>query len=368
MTKSRSAVLRDVSAPYSLEIVELDDPGPGEVLVRIAGAGLCHTDLFGRSGLLGEDFLPAILGHEGAGVVEKVGAGVTAIVPGDPVVLSFDSCGGCAACVRGVPTDCELFEPRNLSGLGPDGGRTARDSDGTAVTNRWFGQSSLAEYALATERNTVKVDRDLPLELLGPLGCGVQTGAGAVFNVMRLLPGQSLAVFGTGAVGLSAVMAAKAAGAGDIVAVDLHATRRALALELGATRTVDGADPDVLQQVAGSAGGVDFSFDTTGVGAVMGHAVNVLKRPGTCVLVGAGLDQIAVHPTALAGRTLTYCYEGAAVPRLFIPRLIGLWRQGLFPYDRMITTYGLEDVDRAEADAIAGTTVKPVILMPGKDA
>ena len=364
MAKSRSAVLRDIASPYSIEDVELDEPGPGEALVRVRGAGLCHTDLLGRSGLLGDAFLPAVLGHEGAGVVERVGPGVTAVAPGDYVVLSFDSCGACPACLSGSPSICEQFELRNLTGSRADGSRGARDAGGALVTSRWFAQSSHGQYALATERNMVRVEQGLPLELLGPLGCGLQTGAGAVLNQMRLAPGQSLAVFGAGAVGLSAVMAAKAAGATDIVAVDLNPARLALAAELGATRVVDGADPGLAASVAGQAGGVDFSFDTTSVAAVMATAIAVVKRPGTCVLVGAGMDSLTVHPASLAGKTLTYCYEGAAVPQLFIPRLIGLWRQGLFPFDKLITTYRLDEIDRAEADAISGVTVKPVVLMP----
>nr|WP_232542127.1 NAD(P)-dependent alcohol dehydrogenase [Nocardia bovistercoris] len=333
-------------------------------MVRIVATGFCHTDLVGRSGLLGEHFLPAVLGHEGAGIVEKVGVGVTSVAPGDHVVLSFDSCGVCASCHAGRPTDCEAFEARNLLGLTPDGRRTARDAAGAPITNRWFGQSSFGQYALATERNLVKVRDDVPLEKLGPLGCGVQTGAGSVLNVMRLGAGQSLAVFGAGAVGLSAIMAAKLCGAGEIVAVDLNSDRRDLALELGATRAVDGSDGDVVAAVRGDSGGLDFSFDTTGVAAVMANAVRVLRRPGACVLVGSGLEMLTVHPSELTGKTVTFSYEGGAVPQNFIPRLIDLWQRGLFPFDRLIDTYELADISRAEVDAAAGVTVKPVIVMP----
>ncbi len=364
MTTSLSAVIRDPAAPYSIEVVELGAPGPGEALVRVVATGFCHTDLIGRSGLLGEQFLPAILGHEGAGIVEQTGPGVTSVEVGDHVVLSFDSCGACPSCVSGHPTDCAAFEARNLMGLTPDGRRTARDADGNPVTNRWFGQSSFGQYALATERNMVKVSKDVPLQKLGPLGCGVQTGAGAVLNEMRLSARQSIAVFGVGAVGLSAIMAAKLSGAVDIVAVDLNAERRALALELGATRVVDGAAEDLVAQVVADTGGLDFSFDTTGVGAVMANTLRVLRRPGRSVLVGSGMDAFSVHPSELTGKHVTFCYEGAAVPQIFIPRLIDLWRNGLFPFDTMITEYDLADISKAEADAVAGTAVKPVIIMP----
>jgi aryl-alcohol dehydrogenase len=210
----------------------------------------------------------------------------------------------------------------------------------------------------------VKVAGDLPLDQLGPLGCGVQTGAGAVLNQMRLAAGQSLAVFGAGAVGLSAVMAARLAGASEIAVVDINPARLELAARLGATRVVDGRDGDVAKAVTGGGGGLDFSFDTTGVAAVMDQAIAVLTRPGTCVLVGAGMDSVTVHPSALAGKIVTYCYEGAAVPQLFIPKLIGLWQQGLFPFDQLIRTYPLDEINQAEADAVSGATVKPVILMP----
>jgi aryl-alcohol dehydrogenase len=359
-----AAVLRATDAAYSIESVEVGPPRLGEVLVRVVGAGMCATDHFGRSGLLGDTFLPAILGHEGAGVVEAVGAGVTGVVPGDHVVLTFDSCGACDACTVGTPTSCTAFEALNLGGRRPDGSGSARDAAGVELTSRWFGQSSLAGHAIATARNVVKVDAEAPLELLGPLGCGVQTGAGAVLNVMRPSPTQSLAVFGTGAVGLSAVMAAALCGVRDIVAVDVDASRRELALELGATRAVDGADPDLVAAV--SAGdGVDFTLDTTALGPVMANAVLALRRPGLAVLVGAGLDMLSLHPAALAGRSVTYVYEGGGVPQVFIPRLVDLWRRGSFPFDRLVRTYPLAEIDTAEADAHAGRTVKPVLLMPG---
>jgi aryl-alcohol dehydrogenase len=364
MRRARGAVLRSTGGAYSLETLTVRGPRPGEVLVRVVAAGMCHTDTLGRSGLLGEDFLPAVLGHEGAGVVEEVGAGVTGVAPGDRVVLTFDSCGTCDGCLRGSPASCAEFEQRNLAGRAPDGGGSVTDADGAALTSRWFGQSSFAGYAVATARNVVRVPGDLPLELAAPLGCGVQTGAGAVLNVMRPSPGQSVVVLGAGAVGLSAVLAAKAAGAREVVAVDVVPARRELALELGADRVVDGADPDVAGAVAAGGPGADFSLDTTGLAGVMATAVQVLRRPGLAVLVGAGLDALTVHPASLAGRTVTYVYEGAALPQVFVPHLVDLWRAGRFPFDRLVRTYPLAGIDRAEADAAAGRTVKPVLLMP----
>lgn len=364
MTESRSAVLREADAPFGIEAVTIDPPGPGEALVRVAAAGMCHTDQFGRSGLLGDTFLPAILGHEGAGIVEQVGPGVTAVAPGDHVVLTFDSCGSCPACLTGAPSNCAMFEVRNFVGRRPDGTGCARDASGAPLTSRWFGQSSFGEFTLATEHNMIKVDEDVSLALLAPLGCGIQTGAGAVLNVARLSPGQSIAVFGVGAVGLAAVLAAKVAGAREITAVDLHPARRTMALDLGATRAVDGRDPALAATIRDGGPGLDVTFDTTGVASVMSTAIEVLARPGTCVLVGAGTDLLTVPPVALAGKTLTYVYEGGAVPGVFIPRLVELWKGGLFPFDRLIERYPLEQINKAEADANSGAVIKPVLVMP----
>lgn len=361
MTDSRSAILRQADQPYVVETVHVADPGHGEVLVRMVGAGMCHTDLFGRSGLLGDHFLPAILGHEGSGVVERVGPGVHSVQAGDHVVLTFGSCGTCTQCVEGEPAYCLTFELRNISGVRPDGTGAVTDSSGAPITSRWFSQSSFGEFAIATERNVVVVDKDVPLEILGPLGCGIQTGAGAVLNDMKLRPGQSLAVFGAGAVGLSAIMAAKLSGASDIVAIDLNAERRALALELGATRAVDGRDADLVAAVRGTGAGMDYSLDTTGVGTVMTASVDVLARRGTSVLVGAGADLFSIVPSSMVGKTVRYIFEGSAIPQLFIPQLVAFWKQGLFPFDRLIKQYPLESINQAEADTMSGATIKPVL-------
>ncbi|MFC4015322.1 NAD(P)-dependent alcohol dehydrogenase [Nonomuraea purpurea] len=353
--RTRAAVLRHPGKPFAVEDVELGEPGPGEALVRIAGAGMCHTDVIFRE--LPELPAPMVFGHEGSGVVEAVGPGVTRVAPGDHVVMSYDSCGWCGQCMAGAAPYCDEFMARNLSGVRADGSTGATDADGGPVAARWFGQSSFAAHAVATERNLVTVDPSLPLELLGPLGCGLQTGAGSVLIALNVRAGSSLAVFGVGPVGLAAVMAAKVAGAAEIVAVDLHAGRRELAMELGATRAVDGADPALAAVV----GQVDHSFDTTGVPDVVRTAISVLRPRGTCGLVGVGGD-ITVPPMALAGRSLRYIFEGDAVPQQFIPHLIGLWRQGRFPFDRLIRTYPLDEINDAERDSANGTTIKPILL------
>jgi aryl-alcohol dehydrogenase len=355
----QAAVLRDPAKPFAIEEIELGEPGPGEVLVRVVGAGMCHTDVVLR--MLPELPLPMVFGHEGSGVVEAVGPGVSRVAPGDHVVLSYDSCGWCAQCMTGAAPYCDQFMARNLTGARVDGTTGATDSAGLPVAARWFGQSSFASHAIATERNVVPVDASLPLESLGPLGCGLQTGAGSVLIALGVRAASSIAVFGTGAVGLAAVMAARVAGAAEIIAVDLHPARRELALELGATRAIDGADPDL----AAAIGRVDYCFDTTGVPAVAATAIAVLRAGGTCGLVGAGGGAITLRPEALGGKSVRYIMEGEAVPQLFIPRLIRLWRQGRFPFDRLLRSYPLDQINDAERACADGTTIKP-ILLPGR--
>ncbi|MCW2888546.1 MAG: aryl-alcohol dehydrogenase [Streptosporangiaceae bacterium] len=356
-----AAVLRASDAPYTIEQVQLGDPGPGEVLVKIAGAGLCHTDLLGRTDLVGK---PVILGHEGSGIVEAVGPGVTGLATGDPVVLSFDSCGGCVNCLAAHPAYCAEFFHRNLTGLATDGSTPATGQDGKPVAARWFAQSSFATHTIATARNVVRVEPGLPLKLLGPLGCGIQTGAGSVLIALGVTAGSSIAVFGTGGVGLAAVMAAKVAGAATIIAVDLHPSRLDLAAELGATHTINGADDDITAQILAITGdGAQYCFDTTGAPAVITAAINSLRPTGTCGLVGIAQGDLVLDPMALAGgRNLMGILEGDAVPQLFIPQLIRLWKQGRFPFDKLITTYPLTQINQAEAATSTGQAVKPVLI------
>ncbi|WP_242882416.1 NAD(P)-dependent alcohol dehydrogenase [Actinomadura litoris] len=359
-----AAVLRAADAPYAIEPVELADPGPGEVLVAIAGTGMCHTDRLGRvpGDLVAK---PVILGHEGAGVVAAVGPGVAGVAAGDPVVLSIDSCGTCANCRSARPGNCRDMAALNLTGVPVDGTPRAAGPDGAAVHNRWFGQSSFATHALASARCVVPVPGDLPLEILGPLGCGVQTGAASVLVSLGVRAGDSIAIFGAGAVGLAAVLAARVAGATLIVAVDRHAGRRELARELGATHVLDGADGDLAARVRAISGGegVQFSLDTTAVPEVVSAAVASLRTTGVCGLAGLGAPEYQLDATLLLmGRTVKGIIEGDAVPQTFVPRMIELWRQGRFPFDRLVRTYPLAEINRAEADALSGEVVKPVLL------
>ncbi|HEY0276477.1 MAG TPA: alcohol dehydrogenase catalytic domain-containing protein, partial [Paenirhodobacter sp.] len=229
----RAAVVRDAGGPFILEEARLDAPRRGEVLVRVVATGMCHTDMVIRDQLYPVP-LPIVLGHEGSGVIEALGDGVEGLEPGDHVVMTFLPCGRCRACLEGAPASCENFNAHNFAGARTDGSHACSESDDHPINDRFFGQSSFATHAIADARNVVKVRKDAPLELLGPLGCGIQTGAGAVLNALPVGAGSSFVVFGAGAVGLSAVMAARVAGATTIIAVDLVASRLDLALEIGA--------------------------------------------------------------------------------------------------------------------------------------
>lgn len=363
--RTTAAVLRDAEGAYALEEVELDPPRDDELRVRVVGTGMCHTDVLPRA----PESLsppPIVTGHEGAGVVEEVGAGVDGIEVGDHVVLSFDSCGTCRSCRRDQPAYCATFVERNLLGRRPDGSTGMRDDAGGEIASRWFGQSTFATHALATARNAVVVDRELPLELLGPLGCGIQTGAGAVLNTLAVAEGDRVVVLGVGAVGLAGVMAARVAGAETIVAVDLHEHRLELARELGATHTLVGSDDGVAGQVLElTGGGADQVLDTTGAPAVMRDALAGLRLGGVGAFVGVQTGDLVLDPSALVGKTAVGVLEGSADPQTFIPRMIGLWRDGRFPFDRLVERYPLSAVGEAEAAALAGEVVKPVLLPEG---
>lgn len=365
MHTTTAAILREEGQPLSVESVEMSALSDHEVLIEIAGVGVCHTDISAAEGLVPLP-LPAVLGHEGAGVIVAVGSGVTEVQTGDHVVLSFAFCGECDTCTRQSPAYCDLFAPLNYFGERLDGSVTMHQGD-EDVHGNWFGQSSFARLAIADARNVVKVDKDLPLHLLGPLGCGLQTGAGSVMNVLRARPGDSLAVFGLGAVGMSAIMAAKALDCDPIIAIDLNPERLEIARGLGATHCLNPAESsdlvwDVMQLVPN---GVDHSLDAVGSGAVIRQALEILRSPGHCVTVGFhGLEyDITIDQGhLLLGRRLSGVIEGEADPRTFVPQLISLYREGRFPFDRLITTFPFTEINEAIAASQRGEVIKPVLV------
>ncbi len=370
MTSVQAAVVSEEGGNWSIDTVELADPMGDELLVRVVACGVCHTDIAARDGHLPQPLpMPAVLGHEGAGVVEKVGPLVTEFAPGDHVVLTVLNCAKCPNCLAGHPAYCDHFMPMNFGGRRQDGGATL-SRDGEAVSGAFFGQSSFATHALASERNAVKVPKDVDLALLGPLGCGFQTGAGTVMNVLKPHPGSRLAVFGTGAVGLAALMAAKALDCSATVAIDTHDNRLDLARELGATLTINGEKEDAVERIKTELGGLDFALDTTAVGAVVRQAVACLDRRGHCVMVGVPkLDAEITLPlgSLFMGQRLSGAIEGDAIPKLLIPQLIDLWRAGRFPFDRLLRFYNLENINQAVADSISGETLKPVLRIGAAD-
>lgn len=359
-----AALLEEKNAPFRLASVELDDPREDEVLVRIVATGICHSDLAAVCGDLPMP-MPIVLGHEGAGVVERVGSRVTRVAVGDHVVLTFASCGTCHQCLTGHPVYCVSSAAMNLSGQRADGS-TAYQRDGTRVFGHFVGQSSFASHALVHHSAAIRVDPDIALEILAPLGCGVQTGAGSVFNVLRPPYGSTLAVTGTGSVGLSAVMAAAALGCRRVIAVDISRQRLELAAQLGATHTINPAEGDITEQIlqATDGAGVDFCLDTTGVGEVITRAFSALAVRGRLGLVGvspAG-TRIDLDPWAfLGGRTVDGNMEGDVVPDVFIPYLIDLYRQGRFPFDKIVQFCGgLDSINDVVAGA-HGDIVKAVL-------
>lgn len=361
-----AAVARFPGGPLAIEPIELDALRDDEVLVRIAAVGLCHTDLvFGAQ--LGIMRAPAVLGHEGAGVIMAVGAGVTKVEPGDHAVLTFNSCGTCPRCGDGRPAYCFDFAPMNYSGRRSDGSSPV-SIGGEGASADFFGQSSFASHAIAHERNVVKIDRDVPLDIMGPLGCGVQTGAGAIVNSLACRKGSSLLIVGAGAVGLSAVLAAVIRDCATIIVAEPRGERRELAIELGATHTIDPVGIDLASVVRAIVPqGVDYAFDTSGLAEVISAASGALAPRGILGLVGVAAphaDQltIPINRTVGAGHIIMGIIEGDSQPDKFIPQMIKWYREGRFPFDRLLTRYALTQINEAIADQHAGRCVKPLLI------
>jgi aryl-alcohol dehydrogenase len=365
--KISAAVSREAAGAFSIEQLDLEAPRADEVRVRIVATGLCHSDLVVRDQIIPVP-LPVVLGHEGAGIIDAIGADVTDFEVGDPVVLGFAACRACEHCQAGEPAYCVDFGPLNFKGARPDDSKSLSDANGP-VGSHFFGQSSFANYAVVAARNVVKVPVDAPLELLGPLGCGIMTGAGAVLNALGVGAEHSVLVSGGGPVGLSAVMAAAYVGAETIILVDPIASRRETALDLGATHAISPADGDIATQVRVIvARGADRVLDTSGVAAAIEGAIAVLAPRGKLALVGVpkSLDATFSVPMLAMlqlGATLCGVTEGDADPRDFIPKMIAMHAEGRFPFDRMMKRYPIADINQAVADQREGRCVKVVLTM-----
>lgn len=363
--KITAAVVESKGAPFTLQELDLGELRNDEVLVKVAASGICHTDLICRDQWYPVP-LPAVLGHEGAGIVEAVGNGVTGFEKGDRVGMSYDSCGSCAACAKSLGVYCDQFFAFNFASSRPADGSSSLSREGALIHAHFFGQSSFATHSVARERNIVKLDDTIPLEIVAPFGCGIQTGAGSVLNVLQPEAGSSIAVFGAGAVGLAAVMAAKVAGCATIVAVDLRENRLDLAREIGATHAVDASSQDAVEAIRKhTAGGSDFSLEATGSPLALRAAIDCLRPTGVAGVVGApafGTEaSFDVNHLLTGGRVVRGIVEGESIPAEFLPRLIALWQRGEFPVDRMMTFYDFDQIDQAAHDAEAGRVIKPVL-------
>lgn len=357
------AVVREPGGPHTLEEAELDELQSHEVLVKIEACGICHTDVKFQERIT----LPGVFGHEGAGVVEALGSEVSGLEVGDRVVLSYPWCGHCPQCDHNEPFRCENIPALKFSGQRLDGTKPIR-LNGEEISSAFFQQSSFATRSVVFENSIVKVETDLPAEMLAALPCGVQTGAGAVLNTFDIQSGQTVVVFGVGAVGLSAVMAAKMIGASTIVAVDVFQNRIDLAAELGATHIVDASSEDVRNTIKSILPqGANYALDCSATVAALMDSLEVIGQGG----------KIGIFSAPPPGQTFDFTtrslfdkvgslhgiVQGFSVPQDFIPKLIEFHKGGNFPYERMITTYPFEEIDRAMADAKSGAAIKPVLLM-----
>lgn len=364
--ETTAAVIREVGGDLEFEKITLDGPRADEILVELVAVGVCHTDLATIAGALPFP-MPGILGHEGSGIVREVGSDVTKVKPGDRVAVSFASCGECAACLVGEPAYCHSFMALNYAGMRPDGSSVASDQDGT-VGSSFFGQSTFATHAITKERNVVIVPEEFPLELAGPLGCGIQTGAGAIMRSFAAPAGSSVVIMGGGSVGLSAALGAVVQGCTTIIVVEPVAARRELALSLGATHVVDPAVGAVDEQVRGIAPeGVNFAFDTTGIPAVLSAAVNCLGPQGTLGLVAIPADpasalSLPLIQSIILGITVKGIVEGDSDPDVFIPELMSLYLDGRFPFDKLVTTMPFDRINDGIAAQHDGSAVKVVLV------
>lgn len=364
----KAAVMGSPHQPFDIqELTMEEDLRPNEVLVKVLATGLCHTDLAVRDQHL-PVVLPAVLGHEGAGIVERIGSNVTKVRAGDHVVIAPSSCGKCNYCLSGHPSYCVELLTLNMGGARPDGSFPCHDHEGKPINGFFFGQSSFGTYSLTSENNVVKVPDDIPIEILGPLGCGLQTGAGTVLNVLKPTAGESIVVFGVGPVGMAALMAANASGCTTIIAVDIHDNRLELARGLGATHTINSKFAVASQFINENIlpGGVHYAVDTTGRNEVINQAVGSLRMLGKCALVSvSSAKKLEIDYSVMtAGRSILSVFEGDSIPSVFIPKLIELYKNGLFPFDSLIKFYDLDDINQAVSDSENGTTLKAVIRMP----
>jgi len=349
-----------------IQELELGAPRMGEVLVKVVACGICHTDT-STLNLVVPSPLPMVLGHEGVGIVEQVGPGVQSLREGDHVILSFPSCGNCPQCQTGRPYACETSSELFFNGIYQAGGTRIKNGRGQDVGSL-FGQGGFADHCIVSERSAVKVDPEVDMKPLCSLACGAQTGAGAVLNLMQPKPGDSVVVFGCGAVGMSAIMAAKLCGCSAVIGVDAVPSRLALAKECGATHVINGKEcPDIAAEVLGITGGkgANFALESSGAAVLVKPMLMSLGKEGRAVVVsfvGGSVDMDLTMLFVGSCRSLQGTVEGAANPQVFIPRLVEFYKQGLFPVDKLANYYSFDQIDQAFADSASGKTIKPILV------
>jgi len=370
---TRAAVLYDMQlpAPYAeskplvIEELTLADPGPGEVLVEMAGAGLCHSDLSTIDGSRPR-IMPMVMGHEASGIVREVGQGVHDLKPDDHVVFSFvPLCGHCLPCATGRPALCEPGAAANLAGTLLSGRRPFRNMSELEI-NHHLGVSAFSEHTVVAQESLIKIDSQLPLSTAALFGCAVMTGVGAVVNTAKVEPGSSVAVFGLGGVGLSTVMGARAAGAETIFAIDLLPDKLELAASVGATHLINASDEDPVALIKDLLNGVDYAFESVGNERVLQQAYAATKRGGTTITIGlphpGKMFSIPAVSLVAEERTIKGSYMGSAVPRRDLPRFIAMYEAGLLPVDKLLTrTIQLDEINEAFDALATGAAVRQVI-------
>ena len=368
--RTLAAVLHDSGQPLALEEVEVAAPQAGEVRVQMKAAGICHSDLHVMTGDLPMPG-PIILGHEGAGIVESIGPGVTSVQPGDPVIPIWRaSCGRCEFCLNGRPALCDMGTAMRFTGLMPDGRTRFQGANGEPIRH-YAGVSTFSSVSTMPEAAVVKIDPNFPLWKAALIGCGVITGIGAALEAGQVRAGDAVAVFGCGGIGLNALQGARMAAAGRIIAVDTHAAKEPKARELGATDFIDASTTDPVAAIKALTGGsgVQVAIEAIGDPTAMEQAFDCLKKGGTCVVAGiTGVSARArIHTNQLvyAEKTLKGTLYGSMKPRTDLPRLIALHQQGAFKLDELLTrTYRLEEINEAYADLQAGRLARGLIVWP----
>jgi NDMA-dependent alcohol dehydrogenase len=362
--KARAAVCREHNKPVVVEELTIDSPKRGEVLVKLGACGVCHSDLSAITGTIPLP-LPLVLGHEGAGVVEEVGEGVTDVAKGDHVIFSFIyMCGKCRFCISGRPVLC-LEQGKALT-TPLEGTSRIRDAKGQSL-NIFSGCGAMAEYATVSAENLIKIDPKIPLECAALVGCAVTTGVGAVFNTAKIEPGSSVAVFGCGGVGLSVIQGARIAGAQKIIAIDTLESKLAMAKQFGATDVLSAKDDAVKALKKLTGGGPDYAFECVGSGPLAETAYRAIRRGGVAVVVGVAkpTDSTSLRSMTLVfeEKTLTGSYFGSCVPRVDFPRMLALYLKGELKLDELITKrYRIDEAPQAFADLESGRNARGVIV------